>query len=155
MQIFSLLSLEEQPKVYKVLIIDDIGMPYANNNQPLIKALDQLAEALIQTSHSHYLFMIADMVGNLKGSYSYSSTLIKLFQQNQTGIFFSLDDNDSQWFNVRITSQMRKSYNISTGNNLPIGRGFLVRKGKIEYVQIPFIQPEQINALAKNMVVKQ
>ena len=88
-------------------------------------------------------------------SYSYSSTLIKLFQQNQTGIFFSLDDNDSQWFNVRITSQMRKSYNISTGNNLPIGRGFLVRKGKIEYVQIPFIQPEQINALAKNMVVKQ
>jgi len=148
-------SLEEQPKTYKVLIIDDIGMPYANNNQPLIKALDQLAEALIQTSHSHYLFMIADMVGNLKGPYSYSSTLIKLFQQNQTGIFFSLDDNDSQWFNVRITSQMRKSYNISTGNNLPIGRGFLVRKGKIEYIQIPFIQPEQINALAKNMVVKQ
>jgi len=141
--------LEEQPDIFRILIIDDVGLPYMNNNQPLIKALDQLAEVLVQSSHSHFLFIIADMVGNLKGSYSYSSALIKLFQQHQTGVFFSLDDYDSQWFNVRISPQMRKSYNISSGDSLPTGRGFLVRKGKIEYIQIPFIQPEHINALDK------
>ncbi len=141
--------LEEQPDIFRTLIIDDVGLPYLNNNQPLIKALDQLAEVLVQSSHNHFLFIIADMVGNLKGSFSYSSALIKLFQQHQTGVFFSLDDYDSQWFNVRISPQMRKSYNISSGNNLPTGRGFLVRKGKIEYIQIPFIRTEHINALGK------
>jgi hypothetical protein len=115
----------------------------------LIKALDQLAEKLIQSLHNNLLFMITDMVGNLKGSFSYSSPLIKLFQQHQTGVFFSLEDYDSQWFNVRISPQMRKSYNIISGNNLPTGRGFLVRKGKIEYIQIPFICPEHINALGQ------
>ena len=141
--------MEEQPDIFRTLIIDDVGLPYLNNNQPLIKALDQLAEVLVQSSHNHFLFIIADMVGNLKGSFSYSSALIKLFQQHQTGVFFSLDDYDSQWFNVRISPQMRKSYNISSGNNLPTGRGFLVRKGKIEYIQIPFIRTEHINALGK------
>jgi hypothetical protein len=138
-------SLDEDQDILKVLIIDDVGLPYLNNNQPLMKALDQLAETLGQSLHNHFLFFVADMLGNLKGSYSYSSPLIKLFQQHQTGIFFSLDDYDSQWFNARVTPQMRKAININSGNNLPLGRGFFVKKGKIDYIQIPLIQPEHIS----------
>lgn len=138
--------IEKDPDTFRVLMIDDVGLPYLNNNQSLTKSLDALADALMQSPHDHFLFLIADMAGNLRGPHAYSSSLIKLFQQNQTGIFFSMDDNDTQWFNTRITPQLRKTYNLPTGANLPAGRGFLVRKGKLEYVQIPWITSGHIKS---------
>jgi hypothetical protein len=78
------------------------------------------------------------MVSNLKAPPAFSSPFIKLFQQSQTGIFFSADDYDMQWFNVRLNMAQKKAVDL-----LP-GRGFFVRKGKAEYLQIPLIVPDDL-----------
>lgn len=132
-------SLDKNSGQFRMLLIDDVGLPYLNINQGMVKAFDQLADRLMGIPHGHFLVAIADMVGNLRGGQAYTSSLIKLFQQNQTGIFFSMDDYDMQWFNAKISMQLRKSLTL-----LP-GRGFMVRKGKVEYLQVPFVNIKDIN----------
>lgn len=131
-------KLEEEPDIFHVLFFDDAGSPFVNNHLQLIQALKALGEELSMAHNENFLVVIADMVSNLKAPSAFSSPFIKLFQQSQTGIFFSTDDYDMQWFNVRLSMVQKKAANL-----LP-GRGFLVRKGKAEYLQIPLIIPDDL-----------
>lgn len=121
--------VDQDNDAFNLLFIDDIGTPYANNNQAMIKVLDGLGEKLAQQAHRNFLVVIADLIGNLKGGSAYMSPLLKIFQQSQTGLFLSMDDNDTQYFNIRINLQQKKSLAMMPG------RGFFVRKGKADFIQ--------------------
>lgn len=118
---------------FSLLLLDDIGSPYASNNQTITKALDTMGDRLSRLPHGRFLVVLADLVSNLKGGAAYTSPLLKVFQQNQTGIFLSTDDNDMQYFNMRVSLQQKKSLNLMPG------RGFFVRKGKFEFTQVPYV----------------
>ena len=129
-------ELNQDPENFHVLLMDDLGTPFVNNNQPIIQALKTLGENLSMIHNENFLIVISDMVSNLKAPQAFSSPLIKIFQQSQTGIFFSADDYDMQWFNVRISLSQKKMFTITPG------RGFFVSKGKPEHIQAPYIIPE-------------
>lgn len=131
-------EVKAEDDVLHVLILDDAGIAYSMANSVLIKALDSLGDQLNLTAQDNYMIVIADLYSNLKSPQSYSSTFMKLFQQSQAGIFFSMDDADMQWFNTRIGLQARKSLKW-----LP-GRGFWVSKGEAEFIQSPLVMPEDI-----------
>lgn len=125
--------VEEEPEKFNLLLIDDVGSPYSSNNTALISTLDQLGDQLSRLSNRNYLVVISDLSANLKGGAAYLSPLLKVSQQNQTGFFLSVDDNDLTYFNLRMTLQQRKDYPDT------IGRGFFVRKSAFTYLQLPQI----------------
>lgn len=125
--------VHEEPEKFNLLLIDDIGAPYSSNNTSMITALDQLGDQLSRIANRNFLVVIADLAANLKGGAAYLSPLLKVSQQNQTGFFLSVDDNDLTYFNLRMTIQQKKDYPETTG------RGFFVRKSTFTYLQLPRI----------------
>jgi hypothetical protein len=125
--------VHEEPEKFNLLLIDDIGAPYSSNNTSMITALDQLGDQLSRIANRNFLVVIADLAANLKGGAAYLSPLLKVSQQNQTGFFLSVDDNDLTYFNLRMTLQQKKDYPETTG------RGFFVRKSTFTYLQLPRI----------------
>ena len=128
--------IQEEPEKANLLLIDDVGSPYSSNNTAMIATLDQLGDQLSRISNRNFLVVIADLAANLKGGAAYLSPLLKVSQQNQTGFFLSLDDNDLTYFNLRMTLQQRKDYPETAG------RGFFVHKSAFTYLQIPRILKE-------------
>ena len=124
--------------VMHVLLMDDIGVLFSGGNTTLIQAINQLGDQLNMTAQDNFMVVIADLYSNLKSPQTYSSSFMKLFQQSQAGIFFSMDDSDMQWFNTRISLHYKKTLKW-----LP-GRGFYVNKGNAEYIQTPLVTPEDI-----------
>lgn len=129
-------KVQKDPNQFNLLLIDDVGSPYSANDTSMISALDQLGDQLSRISNRNFLVVIADMAANLKGGAAYLSPLLKVCQQNATGIFLSLDDADLQYFNLRVTLQQRKEYPEAAG------RGFLVRKSAFTYLQLPWLLRE-------------
>lgn len=123
--------VQEQPERSNLLLIDDVGSPYSSNNTAMIAVLDQLGDQLSRLSNRNFLVVIADLAANLKGGAAYLSPLLKVSQQSQTGFFLSVDDNDLQYFNLRMTIQQRKDYPEITG------RGFFAHKSAFTYIQLP------------------
>jgi len=131
-----LIRVKEDPNKFNLLLIDDVGSPYASNNTSMINTLDQLGNELSRLSNRNYLVVIADLAANMKGGAAYLSPLLKICQQNQTGFFLSVDDNDLQYFNLRMTVQQKKDYPELTS------RGFFVCKSEYTYLQIPWVLKE-------------
>jgi len=125
--------VQEESDKFNLLLIDDVGSPYSSNNTAMIATLDQLGDQLSRLSNRNFLVVIADLAANLKGGAAYLSPLLKVSQQNQTGFFLSVDDNDLTYFNLRMTIQQRKDYPEK------IGRGFFVHKSAFTYLQLPRI----------------
>lgn len=123
--------VQEQPETSNLLLIDDVGSPYSSNNTAMISVLDQLGDQLSRLSNRNFLVVIADLAANLKGGAAYLSPFLKVSQQSQTGFFLSVDDNDLQYFNLRMTIQQRKDYPET------IGRGFFAHKSAFTYMQFP------------------
>lgn len=128
--------VQEEPEKSNLLLIDDVGSPYSSNNAAMIATLDQLGDQLSRLSDRNFLVVIADLAANLKGGAAYLSPLLKVSQQNQTGFFLSVDDNDLTYFNLRMTIQQRKEYPETTG------RGFFVHKSTFTYLQLPRLLKE-------------
>lgn len=131
-------TVSNETDVMHVLLMDDLGIAFSCGNNALINALNQLGDQLNIMSHDNFMIVIADLYGNLKSPQTYNSSFLKLFQQSQAGIFYSMDDSDMQWFNAPISLQQKKSLKW-----LP-GRGFYVSKGKTEFIQSPLITPDSI-----------
>jgi S-DNA-T family DNA segregation ATPase FtsK/SpoIIIE len=129
----------EQPEKMHVLLMDDAGVTFSSGNMELIQALDRLGSQLNMVSNDNFLIVIADLYSNLKSTQTYSSTFLKLFRQSQTGIFFSMDDSDMQWFNTRVSLSYKKNVKWLTG------RGFYVSKGEAEYIQCPLVEPDDVH----------
>ncbi len=123
--------VQHEPENFNLLLIDDVGLPYSANNSALITALDQLGDQLSRLANRNFLVVIADLAANLKVGAAYLSPLLKVCQQNQSGFFLSADDNDLQYFNLRMSLQQKKDYPEATG------RGFFVRKSAFTYLQFP------------------
>ncbi len=123
--------VQEEPDKFNLLLIDDVGSPYSSNNTSMISVLDQLGDQLSRIANRNFLVVIADLAANLKGGAAYLSPLLKVSQQNLTGFFLSVDDNDLQYFNLRMTMQQKKDYPGTAG------RGFIVRKSTFNYLQLP------------------
>jgi hypothetical protein len=130
--------LASQTEVFHVLMLDDLGLAFTTNQTTITNALDKLIETLSLGNFDNYLIIIADMYSNLKNSQTFSSKFIKAFQQSQTGVFLSLDDNDMQWFAARVSLKDKKKLKL-----LP-GRGFLVHKGNTDFIQIPILEPNYV-----------
>lgn len=128
--------IQDEPEKANLLLIDDVGSPYSSNNTAMIATLDQLGDQLSRLSNRNFLVVIADLAANLKGGAAYLSPLLKVCQQNQTGFFLSVDDNDLTYFNLRVTLQQRKDYPETSG------RGFFVHKSAFTYLQLPRILKE-------------
>ncbi|MBG0785462.1 MAG: hypothetical protein H0S79_10195 [Anaerolineaceae bacterium] len=131
-------TVGSQTDIMHILLMDDFGIAYSSGNNTLITALNQLGDKLNIMSRDNFLIVIADLYGNLKSPQTYNSSFLKLFQQSQAGIFYSIDDSDMQWFNAPISLQQRKSLKW-----LP-GRGFYVAKGKAEFIQSPLVTPDRV-----------
>jgi hypothetical protein len=134
-------SITDEPDSLHVLIMDDAGLAFASGDQPLINAINQLGDQLRMSAQENFLIVIADLYSNLKSPQTFSSSFLKLFQQSQTGLFFSLDDTDMQWFNTRVSLIYKKTLKW-----LP-GRGFFVSKGESTYLQCPALTQETLNRL--------
>lgn len=128
--------VQEEPGKMNLMLIDDVGSPYSSNNTSMIATLDQLGDQLSRLSNRNFLVIISDLAANLKGGVAYLSPLLRVCQQNQTGFYLSVDDNDLTYFNLRMTIQQRKDYPEK------LGRGFLVRKSAFTYLQLPRILKE-------------
>jgi len=131
-------TIEEQPDKMHILLIDDAGLIYSSGNPALTQAVNQLGDRLNMIAQDNFLIVIADLYSNLKSPQTYASSFIKLFKQSQTGIFFSMDETDMQWFNTRVSMMYRKTLKWMSG------RGFFVSKGETVYVQCPLVLPEDI-----------
>lgn len=136
--------LTSQTEVFHVLMLDDLGLAFTTNQAAVTSALDKLIETLSLGNFDNYLIIIADMYSNLKNSQTFSSKFIKAFQQSQTGVFLSLDDNDMQWFAARVSLKDKKKLRL-----LP-GRGFLVHKGNTDFIQIPMLEPNYVMEFLKS-----
>ncbi len=128
----------DQPDRFFALMIDDISIAFTSGNTELVSALNSLGDRLRMVTQENFLIVIADLYSNIKPQ-AFASSLIKLFQQSQTGIFFSLDDTDMQWFNTRVSMLYLKTLKWVSG------RGFLVAKGNADYVQTPLVTPEDFS----------
>lgn len=126
---------------FHVLLIDDLGVAFASGNTPMVQALNELGDRLVMSSAENFLIMIADLQSNLKTPQCFSSSFVKLFQQSQTGILFSMEDSDLQWFNTRVNLGYKKSLKWLQG------RGFFISKGKPIYMQTPLVVPETVSNL--------
>jgi len=131
-------TIKTNTDVMHILLMDDLGIAFSSGNNALITALNQFGDQLNIMSHDNFMVVIADLYGNLKSPQTYNSSFLKLFQQSQAGVFYSMDESDMQWFNAPISLQQKKSLKW-----LP-GRGFYVTKGKAEFIQSPLITPESI-----------
>lgn len=134
-------ELNRNKETFHVLLMDDLGAPFVNNHHQIIQALKALGEELSMIHNENFLVVISDMVSNLKAPQAFSSPFIKLFQQSQTGVFFSVDDYDMQWFNVRLSISQKKLFSMTPG------RGYFVSRGKAEYIQTIYIAPENLSEL--------
>jgi len=134
-------QVQNEPDAFHILLIDDAGVAFAGANPMLMQALNELGDRLTLSSVDNFLIVIADLYSNLKTSQSYSSSFMKLFQQSQTGILFSLEDSDMQWFNTRVNLMYKKTLKW-----LP-GRGFFVSKGEPTYFQCPLILPNAVSTI--------
>jgi S-DNA-T family DNA segregation ATPase FtsK/SpoIIIE len=131
-------NVRTQEELMHVLLIDDLGIAFSGGNAALIQAINHLGDRLNMIAQDNFIVVIADLYSNLKSPQTYSSSFIKLFQQSQTGVFFSMDDSDMQWFNTRISLLYKKSVKWMPG------RGFYVSKGEAEFIQTPLVIPEDI-----------
>jgi hypothetical protein len=131
-------TVRSETDIMHVLLMDDFGIAFSSGNNALTGALNQLGDQLNIMSQDNFMIVIADLYGNLKSPQTYNSSFLKLFQQSQAGIFYSMDDSDMQWFNAPISLQQRKSLKW-----LP-GRGFYVAKGKAEFIQSPLVTPDKV-----------
>lgn len=127
--------LQNEPNHFHVLLLDDLGIAFSGSNPTMVKTLNDLGDKLSLSPHENYLIVIADLLSNLKTSQTYASSFLKLFQQSQTGIYFSMEDGDMQWFNTRVNLNYKRSLKW-----LP-GRGFFASKGNSIYIQCPFVMP--------------
>lgn len=131
-------KVKTEHDLFHVLLLDDAGIAFSSGNAALIHALNTLGDQLNLLAQDNFIVVIADLYSNLKTPQTYASSLIKLFQQSQAGIFYSMDDSDMQWFNTRISLSYKKTLKW-----LP-GRGFLVRMGEAEYIQSPLVTPPDL-----------
>jgi hypothetical protein len=138
--------ITNQPETLHVLMMDDAGLAFSSGNQPLIQAVNQLGDQLKMSAQENFLIVIADLYSNLKSPQTFSSSFLKLFQQSLTGVFFSLDDTDMQWFNTRVSLIYKKTLKWMPG------RGFFVSKGEAAYVQCPLITTDRLNELVEERV---
>jgi len=132
-------TIKTNTDVMHILLMDDLGIAFSSGNNALITGLNQLGDQLNIMSHDNFMVVIADLYSNLKSPQTYNSSFLKLFQQSQAGVFYSMDESDMQWFNAPISLQQKKSLKW-----LP-GRGFYVAKGKAEFIQSPLITPPSID----------
>ena len=131
--------IEEESDLMHVLIMDDLGVVFSSGNNELIQAINNLGNRLSMSAQENYIIVIADLYSNLRNSQTYSSSFIKLFQQSQSGVFFSMDDSDMQWFNTRVSLSYKKTIKW-----LP-GRGFYANKGEATFIQCPLVDPQDID----------
>ena len=129
-------TVQSQSDVFHCLMFDDLGVAFSGGNTPLVQALNALGDQLALATQENFLIVIADLYSSFKSTQAYSSSFLKLFQQSQTGILFSLEDTDMQWFNARVNLMYKKTLKWMTG------RGFYVSKGNPTYIQCPLITPD-------------
>jgi S-DNA-T family DNA segregation ATPase FtsK/SpoIIIE len=131
--------IEKEPDLMHIVLMDDLGVVFSSGNTALIQSLNNLGNRLSMSAHENFLIVIADLYSNLRNSQTYSSSFMKLFQQSQSGVFFSMDDSDMQWFNTRISLATTKRLKW-----LP-GRGFYANKGEAAFIQCPLVDPQDID----------
>jgi energy-coupling factor transporter ATP-binding protein EcfA2 len=135
--------IQNQPDKMHVILMDDVGLAFSGGNAQITQEINQLGDALNMIAHDNFLIVIGDLYSNLKSPQTYGSSFIKQFQQSQTGVFFSIDDADMQWFNTRVSLMLKKTLKWMPG------RGFYVSKGETEFMQCPWVTPEQVNELQR------
>jgi DNA segregation ATPase FtsK/SpoIIIE, S-DNA-T family len=110
-----------------LLLVDDFGFAFQTGKEPLLNALNALAQSLETTTD---VFILASgMMDELR--MALASPFLKLLRQGRTGLVLSKDTNELDWLNASISLEYRRM-------DLPLGRGFFVNKGKPLFVQTPF-----------------
>ncbi|MBW6465455.1 MAG: hypothetical protein K0B06_03010, partial [Brevefilum sp.] len=134
-------QLQTEPDDLHILLIDDMGIAFTGGNAMLMQAMNELADRLSLVAHENFMIVIADMQSNLKTTQSYSSSFIKLFQQSQTGILFSLEDSDMQWYRANVSPMYKRNLKWLEG------RGFFISKGNATYIQCPLVLSDAFSEL--------
>lgn len=111
-----------------LLLIDDLAAAFEPGREALVPLLDSLA---LKTSSSDLVYIVATGVKD-EMQRQMSSRLVQNLRQCHTGMNFSKDTNDFDWFGAQFP---RQYYRL----DLPPGRGFWISNGKPILVQTPIL----------------
>lgn len=111
-----------------LLLVDDLGFTFQPGKEPLLNALNALAQNLEATTDVH--IMATGLMDELR--MQLASSFLKLLRQGRTGLVLSKDTNELDWLGAQISLEYRRI-------ELPVGRGFFVNKGKPLFVQTPLL----------------
>ena len=113
-----------EDEYHTVILIDDLPGAFEYGREKTATALQQLAGRLTVMSN---LYLVAGgMREELQAQFQHP--LVKALKMCRTGLSFSKDISDLEWFGVQPNPEMRRV-------NLPAGRGFYISKGKASLVQ--------------------
>lgn len=112
-----------------MLIIDDLGAIYESGREIIPGAINTLLPILSGKENVHV--MAAGLIDELRNQVG--TTFIKNLKQSRTGMVFSKDASDLDWLGAALPLEFRKL-------EMPVGRGFFVSKGKLTYLQTPFLK---------------
>jgi len=113
-----------------LLLIDDLGVAFQPGQEKLATGLNSLATTL--ETAGRVTVMSSGLMDELR--MQIASPLVKLLRQYRTGLVLSKDANEVDWLatGVQIPLEYRRK-------ELPPGRGFFLHKGKISFVQTPWL----------------
>jgi DNA segregation ATPase FtsK/SpoIIIE, S-DNA-T family len=111
-----------------LLLFDDLGGAFEPGSETLVAGLNKLSQDI--GSQENIYLMAAGMSDELS-MHRMTSLLVRSLRQSRTGISFSKDPNDLDWFGSTVPLQYRRMV-------LPPGRGFWVSGGKATLVQSPW-----------------
>jgi hypothetical protein len=117
-----------------LLLFDDLGGAFEPGRENLVAGLNKLSQDI--GSQENIYLMAAGMSDELS-MHRMTSLLVRSLRQSRTGISFSKDPNDLDWFGSTVPLQYRRMV-------LPPGRGFWVSGGKATLVQSPWAGSDEL-----------
>ena len=120
----------ELPK-NQFLLIDDLGAAFEPGQTQLETLFDKIARELMQREHQDFLIIATGHVNEFRMK-SGTNTLVRMLNQNKTGLCLSQDMQAWGWMGV--TPQDIRPY---TKTPLTIGRGYFINRGSLQLVQTP------------------
>ncbi|MEA3327964.1 MAG: FtsK/SpoIIIE domain-containing protein [Chloroflexota bacterium] len=114
-----------------LILIDDLGAAFEPGQTELEALLDNIARELRQREHQDFLLVASGQINEFRMK-SGTNTLVRLLNQNKTGLCFSQDMQAWGWMGV--TPQEIRPFSKMT---LPVGRGFFINRGSLQVVQTP------------------
>jgi len=115
-----------------LLLLDDLGGAFEPGKETLVQALNEFA---LKTATQDDIYLVATGMADELRAQQITSQLVRSLRQGRTGMCFSKNPDDMDWFGAQIPLQYRRM-------ELPPGRGFWASGGKAILVQSPHITSE-------------